>query len=92
MKVKFNSVWDSCTITTDAEYFPETGEVYSETSDSLPGKDATLEREYIELPNGDEIEVCTTCHEYTMRAAMNPGIGHDLNEEKECRNPICDNY
>lgn len=93
IKVKYTSVWDNnAEITTDAEYDPETGEVTAETSDSDPGNDACLEREYIELPDGDEIDVCATCHSYTMHGVMNPGQGHDLNEEQECRDPDCESH
>ena len=93
MQVKFTSVWDNnAEITTDAKYNPKTGEITAETSDSDPGKDAYLEREYIELPDGDEIEVCTTCHEYTMRTIMASGQGHSYDEEQVCRNPDCESH
>ena len=93
MKVKFTSVWDNdAEITTDAEYDSEGGEITVDTSDSDPGKDACLVREYITLPDGDEIEVCDTCHEYTMHGIMTSGQGHSYNEVQVCRNPDCESH
>jgi hypothetical protein len=89
IKCTFTSVWsDDSAITTACEYDPKTGEVISSTVDINP--DGCLEREYITLPNKEEIEVCPTCHSYVMKTVMNPGIGHDLNEEEECSDPDCE--
>lgn len=93
MDCKFTSVWsDGTIITTDCEYDPETGEVSSETSDTEVSDDAILEHEFITLPGEDEetLDVCTTCHSYVLKTVMNPGIGHNLNEEQECSDPDCD--
>ena len=86
IKCTFTSVWDDGSeITTPCTYNPETGEVNPESSNADP--DGCLEREYIILPDEEELEVCTSCHEYVLKTVMNPGIGHDLNEEQEC--PQC---
>ena len=79
----FSSVWDDGTeITADAIYDPTTGRIEAETSDSEPGSDC-LEQEYIQLPDGTEIEVCTTCHEYTMETGST-GL------PSRCKNPDCE--
>jgi hypothetical protein len=102
----FTSVWNggSEVVTTPGTYNPDTGEVDAEeSSDLIP--EGTLDREFITLPpyertpghvpnppsfHGGEIEVCTTCHAYVMKPVMNPGIGHDLNEEHICSDPDCE--
>jgi len=92
IKCTYTSVWDNGTvIVTKAEYDPETGEVTAETSDSDPG-DAALEREYILLHNGDEIDVCTTCHEYTTRKVVGDRADQSYGEYDECRNPECESH
>lgn len=87
---EFVSVWsDESEIITPAEYNKKTGEV-TVTATSNADPNGSLEREYIVFPDGDEKEVCTTCHGYTMKSEMNPGVGHDLNEEQVCSNPDCE--
>lgn len=93
IKVKATSVWSCGTeITTDAEYYPDTGELIVETSDSLPDDDSTLEREYITLPDGEEIEVCTDCHEYTMGTEVGDNADLSYGETSVCRNPDCESH
>jgi hypothetical protein len=89
----FTTVWDNGTrITTDAKYYPKTGEVSAEPSGV--DIDANLVDEYITLPDDTDtqIQVCMTCHEYVKKAEMNPGIGHDLNEQQVCSNPDCESH
>ena len=65
IKCAFVSMWDDGSqIVTDCIYDNETGSVSAEMSDADP--DASLEREYITL-EGEEIDVCTTCHEFIMK-------------------------
>ena len=90
----FVSVWsDGCTIETSATLNPKTGEVTADQSNDTEDH-GSLEREYFEYKNRKhqacEVEVCTTCHSYIMKTVMNPGIGHDLNEEKVCADPDCE--
>jgi hypothetical protein len=93
----FTSIWTGGTqITTPCIYFPKTGEVSPVSVDADPK--GQLKREYITVstdPLGndeEEIEVCMTCHGFVMKAAMNPGIGHDLNEERVCSDPECESH
>lgn len=90
IKCEFTSDWsDGTSITTPCIYDPKTGEVTPESSNTDPS--GSLEREHITLPDGDEKDVCTTCHEYVMKSVMNPGTTkHDLVEEQVCSNPDCE--
>lgn len=91
IKGQFVSVWDDGSeISTYCELDPKSGEVFPETTDT--GDHGSLEREYFLTNDGDEKDVCTTCHSYLLKAAMNPGIGHDLNEEQECSDPECESH
>jgi hypothetical protein len=87
----FTSLWTGgAQIVTPCIYFPKTGEVSPVSVDANPV--GQLKREYITLPDGDEKEVCMTCHGFVMKAAMNPGIGHDLNEEQVCSDLECESH
>jgi hypothetical protein len=77
IKVTFTTVWDDGPmIITPAIYNPETGKVTAETADVDP--DGCLISQYITLPSGEEIFVCDTCHEYTLKGPEGA---------RECRNP-----
>lgn len=81
INVTFTSHWDDGPkITVPATYNPETGKVTAETSDEelarAPG--GYLISQYITLPSGEEIFVCDTCHEYTLKGPEGA---------RECRNP-----
>lgn len=91
-KCQFISEWEEGTVQTNGTYDDKTGEV---TAESVDTEDmGFLEREYITYTNRKkqecECEVCTTCHSYIMKTEMNPGIGHDLNEEQVCSDPDCE--
>ena len=89
LKTTFTSKWDDGSVVkTPCEYNPETGEVTAESVDFEP--DAALVQEYISLPDEDEIPVCTTCHEYTMRVVVGDRADESYGEYLECRNPDCD--
>lgn len=78
MKCTFISVWDgNHTIRTKAKYCKSTGEVVVIEDVDVTGLD-NLDREYIELENGDELEVCTNCHAFILK------------EDKVCPNPNCE--
>jgi hypothetical protein len=82
----FTSVWDNgAELTSTAIYDPTTGKVEAEDSESDPGN-ACLVREHINLEDGTEIEVCTTCHEYTKWQKNETMLGDPLN----CKNPNCE--
>ena len=89
VKCTFTSLWDdNSEITTPATYDLTTGEVSAESSNADPK--ASLVKEYITLPCGEEIEICRTCHEFVLKTVMNPGQAkHDLIEEEVCSNPDC---
>jgi len=98
VKCTFTSVWDSglvirsmSNVTTPCVYNPKTGEV---TPEVYKGEvSGTLERQFITLPDGEDIEVCSECQEYVIRPVMNPGQAkHDLIEEGACSNPDCPSH
>ena len=76
----FTSVWDNgATVTSLCTYDLKTGAVDPMMTRNSPK--ASLEREYITITGepvnnaeDDEeiIEVCTTCHEFVLKTAMNP--------------------
>lgn len=89
VKCEFTSVWsDGSIVTTPAIYYPEERRVEAEASDSAD-PDGYLEREFIEFEDGDTLEVCIDCHEYTLKPVMVPGVGHCLDESLECPNHDC---
>ena len=88
----FTSEWDSgSNVTTPCIYNPKTGEVSPDIyKGNVPG---TLERQFITLPDEEDIEVCPVCQEYVIRTVMNPGQAkHDLIEEEACSNPDCPSH
>ena len=89
----FTSVWDSddgTRITTPCIYSPLTGEVNPDVSTG-PDPDGLLMREFITLKDGTEIDVCTTCHGFVLKPAMNEGAGKHLHESSVCSNHDCEN-
>ena len=89
IKCTFTSVWsESDDVVTDATYDPNTGEVSAEQSKKRVK--GCLVREYITLPDEEEMEVCMDCHEYVVKTVMNSGSSHSYNEETVCSNPECD--
>jgi len=89
IKGTFTSIWDDDNdITTPAELNTKTGEV---TAESVEAHDVEiLNKEYFTNEKGEEFEVCPECHEYILHTCMEPGIGHNLDEVKRCKNPDCD--
>ncbi len=76
----FTSVWeDGAIVTTPCIYNPNTG-VVSPVVSKGPIPEGALLREYITLPTGEKLEVCSTCHEYVLKTA---------GECQECTNPDC---
>lgn len=90
IKGSFVSVWEQGTVQTEGTLDTSDGEV---TAKSVDIDDlGSLEREYFEDKDGNEYEICTTCHNYILKTEMNPGTGHDLNEEQVCSNPDCESH
>jgi hypothetical protein len=85
----FISIWDNGSVSTPATLDLETGEV---TTNSVVASDdlGTLMEEWFEDENGDEHEICPECHEYILHTCMEPGIGHNLDEVKRCKDPDCE--
>ena len=91
IKGTFTSVWENGIVTSSCELDPTNGELSPEMIDG-EGNLGCLEREYFQTPDGDELAVCPTCHGFLMKTAMQPGIGHTLNEEEVCSNPECESH
>ena len=89
IKGTFTSVWDDgVEITTPATLDTETGEVTAEAADV--DNLENLDDEYFTGENGDVYGICPECHEYVLHTCMEPGIGHNLDEVKRCKDPNCD--
>jgi hypothetical protein len=91
MKIEFTSVWNdgSDVVTTPGTYDPKTGEVDAEVSKG-PIPEGTLDREFITLPNGDEKDVCTTCHSYVLKKVVGDRADCSYGELEECSDPTCE--
>ena len=92
----FTSKWSGGIVATTCRLDLNSGELFPEIIDA-PDDLGNLEREYftVSFPPADmgkEYEVCTTCHEFILKTVMNPGLGHDLNEEEECSNSDCESH
>jgi len=89
---EFTSIWDTgASVTTPCLYNSNTGEVTPEVSKAEPPSGALL-REYITMADGDELEVCPTCHEYVLKPVMNPDGDGNPTEDTECPNPDCEEF
>ena len=89
VKCEFTSVWDDgSVVTTDCQYDIDTGLCEPEVSKSEPPT-GCLEREYITLEDGEEIEVCQECHEYVLKPIVGDLSDCSFGETTECRNSDC---
>ena len=87
----FVSNWERGKVVTPCYLDTITGELFPKTANV--GNFGTLESEkfYVDgNEDGDEYDICPDCHEYILKTEMNPGIGHNLNEEKVCSSPDYD--
>jgi hypothetical protein len=89
LKGSFVSVWEQGIVQTEGTLNTDTGEV---TCNSVESENlGSLEREYFEDKDGNEYEVCPTCHEYILKTTIDPDqVGKGLSETKVCFNPDCD--
>lgn len=86
---EFTSVWDDgSSITTHCVYVPDTGEVFPNTSKTIPNRN--LIREFITLKSGDETTVCPECHEYIMKTVIGDRADLSYGEYLKCMNPDCE--
>ena len=90
IKCTFVSVWDGNVILRSrAVYHKDDHSVEVLETHDVDGLD-TLNREYIQLPDGNELEVCRDCHESVLKTVMIDGICKSLLEVMRCPNPDCD--
>jgi hypothetical protein len=90
MKCTFTSIWDDGSIvTTPCEYDPKDGEVSPEVSKG-PVPSGCLEREFITLPDEEEIEVCPVCHGYVLKTVVGDRADRSFGEMNECSDPDCE--
>lgn len=87
--IRFVSVWDDgVKICTDGEYNPDTKEISNiQVCDNVEELDI-LEQEYIELPNGERLEVCQDCHNHVLTSAMVKN-NHDEHDESVSEVLLC---
>jgi len=57
MKATYVSIWDGDRIMTVCDYNPQTNTVSNIETVEISNEYNTCEREFIELPNGDEIDI-----------------------------------
>jgi hypothetical protein len=89
-KGTFTSVWDDgVEVRTSAELNLETGELINVETSDTDGLDI-LQKEYFTDEDGDEYEICDTCHEYITKSVMKDGIGKCYDEITVCSNPECE--
>ena len=90
IKCEFTSVWDDGSIvTTPCIYYPKDGEVTPEVSKSrIP--EGSLEREFITLPDGEELEVCSCCHGFVLKNTVGDRADLSYGEIEECSDPDCE--
>jgi hypothetical protein len=86
----FVSEWTNGIVKTNCALDTDTGELFPEALNTDVDDLGSLDKEYFEAPDEEEIPVCSTCHEFILRTAMFPAIGKSLVEGSECSNPDCD--
>ncbi len=87
----YNSEWDDgYVVSTEIISFdPTTGYVEAE-EDSSPAPKGSLIREWVELADGTEYDVCMQCHAYILKTVMeDDNTGKGIHEVKRC--PECEN-
>jgi hypothetical protein len=89
MKCEFTSEWDDgSVVTTACTYNPKTGAVNPGVSKG-PIPEGSLDREYITLPGGDELEICMQCHSYILKKVVGDLADCSYGEYEECSDPEC---
>ena len=68
----------------------DTGELFPDVADV--GDLGSLEKEFFQTPDGNEIPVCNTCHGFILRPAMIPDTGHCLLEGMQCSDSACESH
>ena len=87
----YTSVWGcGSEITTSCEYNETTGEI----TDIRCAGDVDVDiltDEYITLPDGENIQVCQTCHEYTLKTIVGDRPDCSYGEIQVCSDDGCAN-
>jgi hypothetical protein len=87
----FVSVWDGdVTLRSRAIYHRHDHSVEVLETHDVDGLEH-LDREYVEMPDGEELRVCPECHEYVLKPVMVEGVGKSLTQDYECPSPTCGN-
>ena len=90
IKCTFTSVWDDGSeVTTGCQYNPNTGLCEPEVSPNEPPT-GSLEREYITLEDGKELDVCPECHGYLLKTTVEDRADLSYGEVTRCMNEDCD--
>lgn len=91
VKCVFVSVWDGdITLRSPAIYHKHDHSVEVLETHDVDGLDH-LDREYVEMPDGEERRVCPTCHDHVLVPVMVEGVGKSLVQDYECPSPTCGN-
>lgn len=90
LKGTFISVWDNGSVRTPSTLDTETGEVTTNSVDVNDDLGTLMEEVFEDEEDGEEYDICPECHEYILHTCMEPGIVHNLDEVKRCKNPDCD--
>jgi len=89
VKCTFTSVWDDgSVVTTNGQYDPNTGLCQPEVSPNEPPT-GSLDREYITLEDGKELDVCPECHEYLLKTTVEDRSDLSYGEVTQCMNEDC---
>lgn len=90
MKATFVSVWDGGTRIETACTVDESGEITTTSVDA--GDVESLDREFVETEDGEELHVCPDCHAFIMKTVTEPSVGdsHTLVDVEVCSNPECE--
>jgi hypothetical protein len=91
MNGTFTSVWDFAIINTPAELDEETGEVFTPSVD-VTGDNGSLIEEFFMGEDGEQREICPTCHTFILKTEMVERIGKTLIERTGCTDEHCDNF
>ena len=87
---EFVSIWDGGVELRSPAFFDrKDGSVTVLKAQSGDGVEH-LDREFIELPNGDELEVCLTCHESVMKTITDLSSKTLEIEGAACSNTECE--
>ena len=86
---EFVSVWDGGQEIRTPAFFDTRRRIV--VTDAVEAPDVEcLEREYLDMLDCVEIEICTTCHEHPLRCTMeNDSVGKGLHEVYVCEDPDC---